>query len=518
MAVTQISQIQVRYGLQEDIGTLAAGEFAWAIDTQRLFIGNGTLEEGAPISGMTEIMTGLFEVEEGLGPYIYKGLLGGYQVMTGPNTDSDIVRNLQDKVDDFVNVRDFGASSTGNVDETQALQRAINELYGRQNEVTPQRTRRALRFNGGTYRIDGEIKIPPYVTLIGEGINSVKIILNGPAAKLVTTTGADADAEISLGQYPSDVHIKGMTIQRNSDGDCLVIDGSNDIVFEDVAFVGPRVRPDTIGSGSCVVIRSTARDTANIHFNRCRFSGLGYAALLESTLKIENVSFSGCRFHDLWSAVRMDDFGGTVHGVKIRDSLFTDLYSTAIYGSTGASGIISTGNNFVNCAAGYEGDTTPMSLWQPIIVFQSNGNYSFMDVFARTIENSKLFPRVSAETHSYAYMSLDEYFALGTASYYAGIRLGIQDGATFSLPTVAIKHGLINYSLERGTMTRNGVINFSSKNGNVVWSDDYTESDDLGVLFNLSVDTSNNNIIKLNGTTVAIGAVTKISFDIKNLA
>jgi hypothetical protein len=517
MAVTQISQIQVRYGLQEDIGTLAAGEFAWAIDTQRLFIGNGTLVEGAPISGMTEIMTGQFEVAEGLGPYIYRGLLGGYQVVTGP-ADSDIVRNLQDKVDDFVNVRDFGVSSTGNSDQTQDLQRAIYELYGREAPVTPQRTRRALRFNGGTYRIDGEIKIPPYVTLIGEGIDSVKIILNGPAAKLVTTTGSDADEEVALGEYPAAVHLKGMTIQRSNDNDFLVVDGSNNIVFEDVAFVGPRVRPNTIGAGSCVVVRSTVRDTANIHFNRCRFSGVGYAALFESALKIENVTFSGCTFRDLWSAIRMDDLGGTVHGVKIRDSIFIDLYSTAIYGSAGATGIISTGNNFVNCASGYEGDITPMSQWQPIIVFQSDGNYSFMDVFARNIENSRLFPRVSAEMHSYAYMSLDEYFALGTANYYAGIRLGVQDGSTFSLPTVAIKHGLINYSLERGTMTRTGVINFSSKNGNVVWSDDYTESDDLGVLFNLSVDTGNNNIIKLNGITTAIGAVTKISFDIKNLA
>ena len=518
MAVTQISQIQVRYGLQEDIGNLAGGEFAWAIDTQRLFIGNGTVEEGAPISGMTEIMTGRFEISDILGNYTYKGLLGGYEVVTGPDPTSPVIRNLQDKIDDFVNVRDYGVSSTGNVDETDSLQRAINETYNRRSVLTGQRTRRAIRLNGGTYRIDGELYIPPYATFIGEGIESVKILLNGPSAKLVTTTGIDAAEEVNLGEYPKAVHFKGLTIQRTGDDDCLVIDGSTNIVFEDVGFEGTRNNPDTIGQGSCVVIRSTVRNTGSIHFNRCKFSGLGYAALIESTTSVKNITFTACRFKSLWGGIRTENLGGTVHGIKVSDSIFEDLYSNAIYGSTNATGIISTGNTYINCASGYEGDLAPVSTWQPIIVFQSNGNYSFIDIFARSLANSRLFPRVSAETQSYAYMSLDEYFALGTANYYSGIRLGIQDGATFSLPTAPIKHGIINYSLERGTMTRTGTINFSTNNNQVTWSDDYVESDDLGVLFSLSVDTSNNDIIKLNGTTTATGSVTKISFDYKNLA
>ena len=57
MAVIQISQIQVRSGLQEDLPQLATGEFGWSVDTQRLFIGKGTLAEGAPTVGLTEILT-----------------------------------------------------------------------------------------------------------------------------------------------------------------------------------------------------------------------------------------------------------------------------------------------------------------------------------------------------------------------------------------------------------------------------------------------------------------------------
>lgn len=57
MAVTQISKIQIRRGLQENLPQLASAELGWSIDEQRLFIGNGTLAEGAPTVGMTEILT-----------------------------------------------------------------------------------------------------------------------------------------------------------------------------------------------------------------------------------------------------------------------------------------------------------------------------------------------------------------------------------------------------------------------------------------------------------------------------
>ena len=57
MAVTQISKIQIRRGLQEDLPQLASAEMGWSIDERRLFIGNGTLAEGAPSTGVTEILT-----------------------------------------------------------------------------------------------------------------------------------------------------------------------------------------------------------------------------------------------------------------------------------------------------------------------------------------------------------------------------------------------------------------------------------------------------------------------------
>ena len=58
MAVLEVAKIQVRSGLYEDLPALDTGEFGWCVDTQQLFIGKGTLAEGAPETGVTEILTG----------------------------------------------------------------------------------------------------------------------------------------------------------------------------------------------------------------------------------------------------------------------------------------------------------------------------------------------------------------------------------------------------------------------------------------------------------------------------
>lgn len=57
MAIVQISQIKHRHGLEEDLPQLATAELGWSVDTRKLYIGNGTLSEGAPEVGNTEILT-----------------------------------------------------------------------------------------------------------------------------------------------------------------------------------------------------------------------------------------------------------------------------------------------------------------------------------------------------------------------------------------------------------------------------------------------------------------------------
>jgi hypothetical protein len=57
MAIVQISQIKHRRGYDENLPQLASAELGWSVDKQKLYIGNGSLDEGAPESGNTEILT-----------------------------------------------------------------------------------------------------------------------------------------------------------------------------------------------------------------------------------------------------------------------------------------------------------------------------------------------------------------------------------------------------------------------------------------------------------------------------
>ena len=60
MAVVQISRIQLRRGKEESgtgVPVLASGELAWAVDTQNLYIGSGSVGEGAPAVGNVKILT-----------------------------------------------------------------------------------------------------------------------------------------------------------------------------------------------------------------------------------------------------------------------------------------------------------------------------------------------------------------------------------------------------------------------------------------------------------------------------
>ena len=57
MAIVQISQITNRKGLQSNLPQLAGAEFGWSTDTRQLFIGNGSLQDGAPVIGNTEVLT-----------------------------------------------------------------------------------------------------------------------------------------------------------------------------------------------------------------------------------------------------------------------------------------------------------------------------------------------------------------------------------------------------------------------------------------------------------------------------
>ena len=196
MPIVQISRIQHRRGKRTDLPQLAAGELGWVIDEQRLFIGNGTVSDGAPAVGNTEIVTSGSPSFSGALSYVYKGYLGdATPIVTGAS--GDFTRTLQATLDDHVSVKAFGAKGDNSTADVAAIQRALDELYS-DTDQDDTRARRVLFFPAGTYRINASLKIPPYAHLVGEGPDKT-IIRNSGAGAVAVTMDDDGQVYGSIG-------------------------------------------------------------------------------------------------------------------------------------------------------------------------------------------------------------------------------------------------------------------------------------------------------------------------------
>jgi len=165
VAVVSISRIQIRRG-QKNQGSglpqLASGELGWAIDTRELFIGNGAVSEGAPAVGNSKILTEYDDIFSLADTYEYR-TNDGY-LLTGPDSGSPVTRSLQDRLDDTVSVRAFGAKGDGIADDTASIQRAIDQLYLNSATKLNPSSRIVLRLEAGVYNISSSLFVPPYAT------------------------------------------------------------------------------------------------------------------------------------------------------------------------------------------------------------------------------------------------------------------------------------------------------------------------------------------------------------------
>ena len=242
MAVVQISKIQVRRGQKNSnsgIPQLSSAEFAWAVDTQELFIGNGSVLEGAPYVGNTKILTehdNLFE------------LISSYQfAYSDVSITLSEPRSLQDKLDEYVSILDFVPKEVkdqirlGSTDCVAYFENAFTELF--RNSVDTYK--KTLIIPNGNYLFSSDLKIPSNVIIQGE--TELGTILNFGVNNivLITETG-DELINFSSTNRPENIQVKNLTVSRTTGQ--VVLSGLADGLFDHVTFLGDYTLGDTVSS------------------------------------------------------------------------------------------------------------------------------------------------------------------------------------------------------------------------------------------------------------------------------
>lgn len=452
MAIVQVSRITTRKGLITDLPQpLAGAELGWAIDERRLFIGNGTLEEGAPVVGNTEILTEFSDILNYATEYTYKGQAAGYTVQTGATSGTPVTQSLQQRLDSYAIVTDFGATGDGVTDDTAAINRALQQLYCVQNNT---QIRRSLFFPAGTYLITDTILVPPYAKLYGEGANSsiinfsvqnwaantsyaAGVLVYNPddttyyrSLSVVPATGISISNTLywddtgsappdyimrtvdSLQQPGVDIGFNGATLPQNIEVSDLALytnqvhngvlmQAVSNSSFNNVTIAGPLTTTDlNTAADDIAAIRwdsglvgpgPTLVVTSNITWDNCSFSGFTYGTATQEQVKA--VTISNSNFDTLYQGAYIGGgapVNGGPTGFRLMHNQFDNIYVEGVV-IEGVS-LNATGYNiFYDVGNHFQGLGNPASA---IISIDADNNISVGDMFQRNDAQAASFPRI----------------------------------------------------------------------------------------------------------------------------
>ena len=442
MAIVQISRITQRKGLAIDLpDPLAGAELGWATDTRRLYIGNGTLQEGAPVVGNTEVLTEFSDILSYATEYTYQGQSAGYMVQTGTTSSTPVSQSLQSRLDSMAIITDFGATGDGVTDVTANINNALYQLYCRQVNT---QIRRSLYFPAGTYIISDTLNIPPYCNLYGDGPESTIIsfyvqtwtstvayasgvlVKNGSsyyrsaaavpvgtaisntlywtATTLPTYIFRTADSLQQTGgnigsngaTQPGFFEMSRMKFTTNMVHDGGYIEAAQDCAFSSVNVSGPETTGTLITPGSgtaCVRFNTTTSYVcSNIEWNHCSFYGMTWGTNTDE--QIEGVTFSNCSFDTLYQGVYLGNSSAPAvgpTGFRVVQNNFDNIYAEGI-------SIVNVGMNcsaynaFYDVGNHFLGTANPST---PVIDINGTNNVSVGDMFERTTQYSTaLHPRI----------------------------------------------------------------------------------------------------------------------------
>ena len=525
MPIVSISKIQHRYGLSENLPQLSAAEIGWAIDTRKLYIGNGPISEGAPTVGNTEILTERSDILAVSDSYTYKGEAAGYTHQTGVTVSQPTSRTLQRKIDEFVSVKDFGAVGDGVTDDTAAINRAFYQLFSRESNTE---VRRSLFFPAGVYIVSDTVKIPTYAKVYGEGKNS-SIIRQTTVTPGFALADSKQQITVNIGNdgatIPSFIELNDVSLQNTAAGDVIDITSSQNCIIRRVKFQGSETStPSGVGTGapSCVELSSTAvNQTKNIVFEQCDFTNNNFGVVADDDM--QGILFNACYFDKLYKGAKLGEntsgSGASVDGPKalrITNSMFNEVYNTGIH-VYGISGIVSAYNYFADVGNSTAGIGNPSA---DVIIFGADGNASIGDIFDRPDADTATYKRINHGNYEIYAMEVTDATQYGYHRTEPGKSTTLSDnssavssGITFSATDE--KANLIYYTATRGSNIRQGVMRVTASSSGSTVTDDFNEDGaDIGLEFSVSVAAGT---ATLNYTTTSTGNDVTFKYRIERL-
>jgi hypothetical protein len=530
MAVIEIAKIQVRRGQENQTGVpqLAGGEFAWAADTEKLYIGL-KIEDGGSRDANVRVLTetdyrelqNLFAAGNFAGytetGYVYRS---GTNITAPDGFTEEFERTIQQKLDDFVNVLDFGAVGDGVSDDSAAIQRAVDRIFlgtlvddGNGNYLTVPTTSKTLYFPVGTYKLMETIYIPRNTTLIGEGIDKTYILQTSSLKHAFQTCDADSvggttgyitfdtvDNTISSAGRPRNIRIENMTIQyaqtligEVSDQalSLVSLDCAPNSTISNVKFVGSHVINDnTTSDYAGVDLRGFSEiSSEGVSIHNCEFNGLYLG--IKSNYDVPRTHINNSLF---LSCVRGISFNDPKDGIAdvgpsralIENNTFQNIELEAIHvGTTDYLTFHTSQNNkfLNNIGAGNAASVTGTA----IIKFLGGENISVNDHFYRFYEEQQNF---GSTTPFYPMIfgrsTIDSASVRALTLNSTGVNTDV-----IKLPITGFAQGIeLKYSLSTPTLggdsaiDRMGVLSISVRQGAdpaIVITDNYTYTSNEGL-------------------------------------
>jgi hypothetical protein len=370
MAVVQISKIQIRRGLKNSstgVPQLSSAEMAWAIDSQELFIGNGSVADGAPYVGNTKILTEHDNILD---------LASSYRFA---NNDTSVInsvsRSLQSKLDEYVSIADWGAIGDGITDCTTAFQDALNDLFRNANE----NYKKVLFIPNGEYIVNSNLRIPSGTIIKGETQSRSIINIGSNSIRLIASNGSEF-VDFSSTIRAENIEISNLKIRRTTG--TVVLSGIRESTFRNVDFEGNYELGDTVASVAselpAVFWQNPSVGVAanNLYFIECNFINNSVSVSCVQSLVFQTaVEFRRCEFYINHVGIYISGVAGQSNAWTISESRFNQIAEEALRATNGRDTLIRS-TEFLNVGNGTGTAQYPIS---PIVYFGEKINNRVID-------------------------------------------------------------------------------------------------------------------------------------------